>query len=273
LTATSEVGRHLDDFLGGPLRSLHTLVELAADSVLPIEGIAGIGEVQGAEHDVEVFIRPVTYARPAKRRHPVELLFTLYGLGDRFAECIQRWHAGSERYGPTFDMFFTLGPSTLFLEHQFLSLIQALEAYHRRAYPNYALSPDEHMARRARVAEALARDGTLSVEDRRWVESKIRYNEPSLVERLAQIYDDMPATVRGVLRSREAFSHSLADTRHYMTHWDNEKRAGALTGVDLLLGAQQLRLVIKAIFLKELGLATEEVIARLQEPRIIARLR
>src|SRR5207247_10279520 len=36
LTAVSESSRHLDDFLAGPFRSLHTIVELPADSALPI---------------------------------------------------------------------------------------------------------------------------------------------------------------------------------------------------------------------------------------------
>jgi hypothetical protein len=58
-----------------------------------------------------------------------------------------------------------------------------------------------------------------------------------------------------------------------MTHWDEHQRARALTGPELVLGIQQLRLMIKSIFLGELGLATDEMIGRLREPRLIEKLR
>jgi len=44
------------------------------------------------------------------------------------------------------------------------------------------------------------------------------------------------------------------------------------TGPELLLGVQQLRLVIKAIFLLELGMATDQMIDRLREAGTIAML-
>jgi hypothetical protein len=229
-----------------------------------------VGDVE--EEDVEVFIQPPRHVLPPKRRHPRELLFTFYGLGDRFADCVQRWHAGRERYGPTFDLFFALGSMSLFLEHQFLSLIQAIEAYHRRAFHNHALDPEEHSRRVKLVTDSLARDDRVSDIEKAWVESKIRYNEPSLVERLTQLYDKLPSKAQGVLGGRERFARTVADTRHYMTHWDERQRARALTGAELLLGIQQLRLVIKLVFLGELGLATDEMIGRLREPRHIEKL-
>jgi hypothetical protein len=271
LTAEANDARHIDDFLKGPFRSLQTMLELTADSALPIEAMTGKPDLADSHDEVELFFRPPRHVPAPKRRHPMELLFTIYGLGPRFGECLQRWHAGRERYGPTFDLFFALGRLALFLEHQFLSLIQAVESYHRRAFPNHALPPKEHAALVERVMRALRNAENLSDDHRRWVESKIRYNEPPLVDRLLQIYDMLPTKVQRSLGSADKFARTIANTRHYMTHWDEAKRPGALTGSDLFPAVQRLRLVIKAIFLHELGLATDDVVARLPEPRLLER--
>src|SRR6267142_2590211 len=167
------------------MRSLHNLIELAADVVLPLTSLESTSGSLGNSHRIDILLQPPRYREGTSRKHPAELLFTLSGLGDRFEECVQRWHAGRERYGPTFDLFFSLGRSEMFMEHQFLSLIQAVESYHRRAYPNIAIPAAEHERRVRHVLGAV--DGivlAMSDDELKWLRSKLHYNEPSLAARL-----------------------------------------------------------------------------------------
>ena len=277
LVVSTREEKHLEDFLNGPVRSLHNLIELAADTVLPLTALEATEEPldNPSRATIDLLLQPPRYRVRARRKHPAEVLFTLAGLKGRFEECVQRWHAGRERYGPTFDLFFSLGRSEMFMEHQFLSLIQAVEAYHRRAHPNVAIPQDEHDARVHRVLAAVeASEHGISDSEKRWLRSKLQYNEPTLTSRLEAMYDGLPAAAKAALPSRSQFVHETAQTRHHMTHWSSDQRPGTLRGgAQLLRGVQQLRLILKCVFLAEMGLTDRATVEQIPEIQLLRILR
>jgi hypothetical protein len=272
LVSTAEA-THLDEFRGGPLRSLHNLVELAAGAVLPPTLLEASREIDEDVPRIEFLMQPIGYKPMPLRRRMGECLFTLAGLGTRFPEYVQRWHAGRERFGPTFDLFFSLDRLEMFQEHKFLSLIQAVEAYHRRAFANVALPEQEHRKRVDRVLEAVT--GTLSAEEMEWVRGKLEFNEPSLRARLRELYDKLPPSAKKALPPRSKFIDETAETRHHMTHWKEREEGGRVLhgGHELLRAIQQLRLVLKCIFLAELGLTDAKTVEHLPELRLLSAIK
>jgi ribosomal protein L35 len=266
-TATSPTRRPLNEFLSGPFRTLHTLLELATENSIPIETIE-------ADHSkrrmpVEILLQPVRLSHAPTRRHSGEMLFTFNSLGKDLEKVVQRWHVAREKYGPTFDLYFALGRSQMFLEHQFLTLIQAIEAYHRRAFSNDASDPAAHATRVRHILQSVGNTEELSKSDRQWLYDRIKYNEPTLAGRLRELYSTLPLSVHSVVGAQGKFAQTISQTRHYMTHWSEEARERALQGPALLRPIQQLRLMTKLIFLRELGIANDNMTRKLHEFKLL----
>ena len=59
-----------------------------------------------------------------------------------------------------------------------------------------------------------------------------------------------------------------------MTHWTDDQRPGTLHGgAQLLRGVQQLRLILKCVFLAEMGLADMAIVGRIPEIQLLRVLR
>ena len=82
----------------------------------------------------------------------------------------------------------------------------------------------------------------------------------------------MPATVRGKLGLEDVFARRVANTRNYLTHYGDSGRPGVVAGSELVHLTRQLGLVLRALFLIELGLDVEHVLAMPWGNRLLASL-
>jgi hypothetical protein len=245
----------LDDYLTGPVRSLHTLLELVIDAPLPMTELVGITPT-GKEITI---LRPQHQPKAVEEVGQPELIpFNLKSLGSDRQAVINRWHEGRETCGPTFDLYFSVKRhANIPVEHQFLFLIQAIETFHRRTISNQAEDPDQHARRIIAILFAVPS------QFRKWLCRRLGdySNEPSLVQRLREVYDLMPATVQSQLGDRKRFARTMADTRNYLTHFNDQLRSRAFTTVGELWGStQQLGGVLKMLFIRTLGLDPEETL-------------
>jgi hypothetical protein len=83
----------------------------------------------------------------------------------------------------------------------------------------------------------------------------------------------MPDTVRGKLGSEDEFAKRVANTRNYLTHYGDSRRAGVVVGRELVDLLRQLGLVLRTVFLIELGLNVEQILATPWGNRLLAGLR
>lgn len=237
----------LDEFLSGPVRSLHTLLELAVDEPIPVSMITG---ESGSGNEVDIIRSQRVFANLTEIEHETFLPFTLKALGERCSSVVQKWHQARTLHGPTFDLFFSvMRNSDMPVEHKFLFLVQALESFHRGTRPNEVDDPALHAARVEDVITA-APD-----EHRSWLRERIgRFsNEPTLARRLKELYDTMPEQVRKYLGDRKKFARDVSVTRNYFTHFSPDLRAEAVTERhELWAMIQQLSGVLKVLFLQVL---------------------
>jgi hypothetical protein len=256
------------DFERGPMRSMHTLIELASDAYVPVLNISAISEEKEPQppdgapilsdtDEVEILFKP---RAPQKSTHlnAYQLAFTLASLGPNWGGYFERWHLANSKYKPTLDHLFSLRRTdSMPVEHRFLSLVQAVESFHRRAFPERTReSPSDFKERKRRIV------GSLSKDDRQWVLNAVQFgNEPRLADRLRDLWELLPPTARLHLGSQDDFARSTAYARNHLTHHTTTHRAVKVEPRELFKVALRLLFVLRVLLLRELGVNPEQILS------------
>jgi hypothetical protein len=94
-----------------------------------------------------------------------------------------------------------------YLDLNFLTLVQAVEAYHRRANDETDKPPGEHAARMKAILDATP------AEHRDWLEEKLRYsNELSLRRRLKLLFAQFSYLLDDLIPDRKATINATTTT-------------------------------------------------------------
>ncbi|HJH27711.1 MAG TPA: hypothetical protein C5S37_13335 [Methanophagales archaeon] len=236
---------HIQNFLSlGTMKPVYPLT---------IEGITE------ANNPVEIFYSlPYTSKAPMKLP-PFDMLFTFKDISDRFEVFLRNWFEKADLLEPVYDLYFgTLYTPDMYIQHQFLSLIQAIESFHRRRYGGKYLPDDDYK----RVRDVLENAIPDEVENnhRQSLESRIRYgNEFSLRTRLKEIFDKYQENLNEFIERKEAFIGCVVDTRNYLTHYEEDPEKCVARGEDLYHFIQKLKILLEICLLTELGFSSEEI--------------
>jgi hypothetical protein len=201
------------------------------------------------------------------REHPLRFLFTLSALGDGLENAVIGWQEGFKTFRDALDFYFSIDPESdtdVALEHHFLSVLDALESYHRRVgKKQFNLLPESaHEARLKAVLESAP------LEHRDWLKNRLLYsNEVSLRSRVKQLYDEQPANVKNLLGNKNEFAGNIVDTRNYLIHHSPVLKASALAGLQLWRATKKVRLVLQACFLQQMGLPDDAIAAAIVRSR------
>jgi len=197
-----------------------------------------------------------SYCKPDKAVHPRDMLLPFPTLRHQWPAVASAWFSKKEALRNAYGLF--LGPSfaeNMYIEFQFLSLIQALEIYSRVIHVGKYMTVQEYEPIKQKLVDSLPQN-----VDKDWKQSfiagKIDYgNEFSLNKRLKQILADLePDTVKLVCNKPAAFSKKVADTRNYYTHYSDKLKEAAASGPHLYWLSQRLRILLMIVLLKELGI-------------------
>jgi hypothetical protein len=203
---------------------------------------------------VEILYQPV---RNAPRRNPRtdEFLFALPHIKGLEQDCFRNWFAKADWLDPVCALYFgTLYNPSKYLDFNFLALVQAVEAYHRRATDETDQPQAEHEARIKAILDASP------PAYRDWLEQKLAYsNELSLRRRLKLLFAQFSYLLDDLIPDRKAAISAIYDNRNYLTHYDAKLRGRAATGARLLFMVEVLKLLLQASFLRELGLPDTKI--------------
>jgi hypothetical protein len=84
---------------------------------------------------IEIFDNVMGKVDLSKKLTHGDMLFTFEDISGQFETYLQNWFGKAGLLKPVYDLFFgTLYNPSMYLEFQFLSLIQAIESFHRRRY-------------------------------------------------------------------------------------------------------------------------------------------
>lgn len=111
-----------------------------------------------------------------------DMLFGFQDIEDEYAQVIQNWFAKREKFAHSMTLFFAIRNSgRMYIELEFLSLVQTLEAYHREIQVNS--------------------------DKRVW-----------LIKRLSELLERTQPVISRLVRNRARFARKVTDTRNFLTH-------------------------------------------------------
>jgi len=189
-----------------------------------------------------------------KNVHPAQMLFTFADTRERLATLLGNWFAKQDLLRPVFDLYFgAIYNRHAYLEQRFLSLIQAIETYHRRTSNATELPVKEHELWLSDVISSTAKD------HRERLSAKLKYsNELSLHNRLREISTLHPLITDKII-DRPSFVHRVRVARNYLTHFDPSLENQATKGIALYPLAVQLQALVEMCLLLEIGFEREEI--------------
>lgn len=204
---------------------------------------------------VKIFYQLSNVPKVSKTLLPYDMLFTFKDISDRFEGFLKNWIRKADLLRPVYDLYFgTLYNPKMYLQHRFLSLIQAIESYHRRVKKNYELPEQEHNKRIVKILNAVPE------EHKKWLEVKLAYsNEPTLRRRLKEILDNYPKIVNKFIRDKESFIQKVVDTRNYLIHYDAILKERSVETEEIYHVAQKLKILLEACLLTEIGFGLDEI--------------
>lgn len=235
------------------------------EPVYPL-AITGITEENKEMRDDKVYYPPVEifYKLPDipkghKPLPPSHMLFTFKDISDRFESFLRNWFKKADLLEPVYSLYFaTLYNPRLYLEYRFLSLIQAIESYHRCIYGGKYLSNEEYKSVYNALVNAIPKGIGNDLKDR--LKVYLRYgNEFSLRKRLKEIFDKYQEILDGFIENKKCFIEKVVDTRNYLTHYDKELKERAAKEKDLYRLTQKLKICLEICLLTELGFSSEKI--------------
>jgi hypothetical protein len=206
------------------IRPLANFFSLATNGASQVANITVFAKQQGEEYLWPVRVvdsRFPALTKPIAPRGPYVgyMPLPLREFADRFGDVLTRWIALHQQLPLILDVFFSVHSSRQgYVEHQFFSVAQAVEAYHRLRIRQSELSDGEHVARRDAILDLCP------AQHRDWLREQLRYsNELRLRQRLRELLAASPMTryiapdqkqaIQEIVRYRNAIAHGDADMR------------------------------------------------------------
>ena len=241
-------------------------------SVKAYGGDIEISPGQKTKETIEVFF---TQKKPSINEgiHPFEMIIPFPRVADKIEKVMSLWFSKAQNLRSVYDLFFgTFYNPGMYLQFQFLSLIQAIESFHRVTKGGKYLSDESWQPYRENLANQIPVE--LDSGHRESLKSRIRYgNEYSLRKRLGELLLTIDEKTLSVLSpSKKYFTGTIVDTRNYFTHYDDELKDSSLKGADLYWANQRLRIFLTILLLKEIEIEENVILASMKENSKISQI-
>jgi hypothetical protein len=141
-----------------------------------------------------------------------------------FEKVVNKWFKINDELSPILNILYNhLGEYADFNESHFLSMVQAVEAFHRRKLQDTTRLKELDKARKLDILNEVS-----SEDNKQWLKGRLSFSyEPSLKERLKESFKLHASTLfKGDNWSNEAdrdiLIKHIVNTRNYYTHYGNE---------------------------------------------------
>lgn len=183
-------------------------------------------------------------------------LFSLEPIRQHWAQVIRDWFILADDLGPTMDMFFSLAYSdSMYLEHQFLTLMQVAESYSRvRRRLDPPINKKEFEAKKAEVL------GYIPPELRDWLEPRVvpYSGSPSLRLRIDDLIKQTAPILRPLIPDALAFARQVTEMRNLLEHKSYERGSERHELMHILQMVYRLKVILSSSFLLEIGIPPDQ---------------
>lgn len=224
--------------------------------------------------DTSIFYSIKNFPNLSETLNPFNILFTFRDIADDFEKYLRNWFAKTEILQPAHDLYFgTLYSSSMYLSHKFLSLIHAVESYHRRIYNGKYLSDDDYAQIYKTLTSAIPSE--IYSGFRKSLKQKLKYhNEFSLRKRMKEILEKCGDLLGLLIQDTKGFIEDVVNTRNFLIHFDKSIETKAKSGQELYRLVQKMEFIIKICFLIELEIpmtTIKTLISRNQKYQFLAK--
>lgn len=187
------------------------------------------------------------------------MLFTFRDISDRFESILKNWFEKADLLKPVYDLYFgTLYNPRMYLEHRFLSLIKAIESFHRIIHGGEYLSAEDYKPVYDSLIKAIPDCVRNDLKER--LKEYLKYGrEFSLRKRLKEMLDKYQEILYKFIRNTNTFIEKVVNTRNYYTHHDKDLKEHSASGEELYHLTQKLKMLVEVCLLSELGFSSEEI--------------
>lgn len=193
----------------------------------------------------------------SKKINLFNIIFSLRDIKDNLEIYLNNWFKKFEYLKPVYELYFSIMYNyNGFLESEFLTLIQAIESYHRRTMSGIYLTELEFEQVYNILIDSIPKD--LCNDVKIAFKEKLKYlNEFSLRNRLKDLYNKYKDILDLFINDPKKFINYIVNTRNYLTHYDKNLERKALKDQHLIYCTEQLKVLLQIIFLSELGFSQE----------------
>lgn len=185
-------------------------------------------------------------------------------MGIDLFEALKKWFAIYEKIDKPSQLALSVfGSEKLWLHIEFLSLIQALEGFHRGLIDgNYMPDADYESVKKA-LGDAIP--AAVGSDHRAALRSRIRYgNQYSLQKRLSELADRLSDPIRlAIFGQLSKVPRQWVDTRNFYTHWDEALSADILNGAGMYYANVRMRHFLRALYLDLMGIPQTAILKSL----------
>jgi hypothetical protein len=208
---------------------------------------------------IDVFLR-FDWKKNEEFMNAGKIQFSYPTIREKWPAILQGWFEKNQKLKNVFNLFFsTYYKEDIYLEHEFLTLIQAIETYSRSTSVSKYLSDDDFKKMEATLNAAIPA-GTHS-DFRNQLKTRNKFaNEYSLRKRLGELLTSLEKeTCEMFCAEVKDFTTRIVDTRNYLTHYSDDTKQDALPVSDLYYANMRLQLFLIVLIAKEIGLCEGEI--------------
>jgi len=260
--------RHFEDLLDTALYNIQNFLCLAMGKPtfpLILRGTNSllkedIGEGKDKHKKIEIYYGIRNFPENIKALRTFDMCFTFADIKDKFNFYLKNWFKKSTHLQPIYDLYFgTLNNSSMYLQHRFLSLAQALESYHRSVFDGKYVTEDDYKVLYELFTESIPKD--LEIDFKKSLKDKMKYlNEFSLRKRIKHVMSEYKNLVTMIIDDAEQqFIEDIVNTRNYLTHYDKDLELKAKEGKELYNLTEKIKYILEICFLREIGMSDESI--------------
>ena len=212
-----------------------------------------IGDGHTVPLPVNIYCPSWPYAKDEPAINELDMLFKYKDIQSRAENVINRWIVNYERIAPALDLYFLTKAGTLpSWNTQFLTLVQALEALHRRTSDEKHMDENEFKEIRTVLVNKCPK------RERDWFAQKLNYaNELTVRNRFERMTESFGNFMGG--ENRPKLIDLIVKTRNYLTHYDSRLEPEAAKGEVLQVLCRKMSALFRLHFLKLIGFDEQEI--------------
>jgi hypothetical protein len=201
------------------------------------------------------------YISETAKLRSYDMLFTYADLSENLDSYLQRWFDSAEQIQPVHDLYFGVSSSqNVYLVHAFLSIVQAVEIYHKRSNARYELSePDLTNLKEDILANPHNRIGA-DPRSKMYTKKHLNRKDPRLIIRILELTRPYTDVLYPFIQMPVDFAFQVVKTRNHYTH-NSAIDDDTAKGDELYKLTEKLKLLMQICLLSELGFGVDKISA------------